>query len=183
MVWPEPNQQRAIILKPKQNTKPTTQNKQASKKMVATVQKPAPHFEGQAVVAGGQFKKVALTDFKGKWVVLFFYPLDFTFVCPTEILAFNDSLPEFQKLGAEVVGVSTDSEYSHLAWYVRVCVKYRYRCATMKLMVEDSNDRVNTPRKQGGLGSDLKLTLLADKNMKIATDYGVLIEGAGIALR
>lgn len=102
-------------------------------KMVATVQKPAPHFEGQAVVAGGQFKKVSLSDFKGKWVILFFYPLDFTFVCPTEILAFNDSLKEFQSLNAEVVAVSTDSEYSHLAWYCSVldlcCNSFIHLCA------------------------------------------------------
>jgi alkyl hydroperoxide reductase subunit AhpC len=84
--------------------------------------------------------------------------MDFTFVCPTEILAFNDALPKFEKLNTTVLGVSTDSHFTHLAW----------------------RDR---PRKQGGLGEDLKLPLVADKNFKIARDYGVLIEEEGIALR
>jgi alkyl hydroperoxide reductase subunit AhpC len=90
--------------------------------------------------------------------VLLWYPLDFTFVCPTEILAFNDSLSQFKDLNTEVLALSTDSEFSHLAW-------------------------INTPRKEGGLGKDLKLPLLADKTNKIARDYGVLIEEEGIALR
>lgn len=83
---------------------------------------------------------------------------DFTFVCPTEILAFNDALAQFKELNTEVLAVSTDSEYSHFAW-------------------------ANQPRKEGGLGPDLRLPLLADRNMKISQDYGVLIEGKGIALR
>ena len=83
---------------------------------------------------------------------------DFTFVCPTEILAFNDALPQFKELNAEVLAVSTDSEYSHFAW-------------------------ANQPRKEGGLGPDLQLPLLADRNMQISRDYGVLIEEKGIALR
>lgn len=91
-------------------------------------------------------------------VVLLFYPMDFTFVCPTEILAFNDALPKFEKLNTTVLGVSTDSHFTHLAWRER-------------------------PRKQGGLGEDLKLPLVADKNFKISSDYGVLIEDEGIALR
>jgi peroxiredoxin (alkyl hydroperoxide reductase subunit C) len=82
-------------------------------------------FTAEAVV-GKQFKTISLSDYKGKYVVLFFYPLDFTFVCPTEITAFNDLYEEFQKVGAEVLGVSVDSKFSHLAW-------------------------VNTPRKEGGL--------------------------------
>ncbi|KIM63248.1 hypothetical protein SCLCIDRAFT_1214351 [Scleroderma citrinum Foug A] len=125
--------------------------------MVAVVQKPAPAFKATAVVEG-LFKDVALSDFQGQWVVLFFYPMDFTFVCPTEILAFNDALPEFGKLGAAVLGVSTDSEYCHLAW-------------------------AQQPRKQGGIGPDLQLPLIADRNMQISREYGVLIEEAGIALR
>ena len=83
---------------------------------------------------------------------------DFTFVCPTEILAFNDALTQFKELNTEVLAVSTDSEYSHFAW-------------------------ANQPRKEGGLGPDLRLPLLADRNMNISKDYGVLIEEKGIALR
>ncbi len=118
----------------------------------------APDFELEAVV-GQDFKKIKLSDFqaKGKWTVLFFYPLDFTFVCPTEIVAFSDRNDEFQKLGAEVLGCSIDSKFSHLAW-------------------------INTERKSGGLGS-LAFPLLADINKTVARDYGVLLEGAGIALR
>ena len=83
---------------------------------------------------------------------------DFTFVCPTEILAFNDALAQFKELNTEVVAVSTDSEYSHFAW-------------------------ANQPRKAGGLGPDLRLPLLADRSMSISRDYGVLIEEKGISLR
>ncbi|XP_040572051.1 peroxiredoxin [Lepeophtheirus salmonis] len=122
----------------------------------ARVQCPAPSFAGQAVV-DKSFKEIKLEDFKGKYLVLYFYPLDFTFVCPTEIIAFSDRIQEFKDINCEVVGVSTDSHFSHLAW-------------------------INMPRKQGGLG-ELKYPLLADFNKKIASDYGVLIEQAGIALR
>ncbi|KDQ58194.1 hypothetical protein JAAARDRAFT_129468 [Jaapia argillacea MUCL 33604] len=125
--------------------------------MVAIVQRPAPAFKATAVV-DGLFRDVSLADFLGKWVVLFFYPLDFTFVCPTEILAFNDALSQFHELQTAVLGVSTDSHFSHLAWS-------------------------QSPRNHGGLGPDLKLPLLADTNHKIAKDYGVLIEEEGIALR
>lgn len=76
----------------------------------------APQFTAQAVVDGGQFKEIKLSDYKGKWVVLYFYPLDFTFVCPTEITQFRDYLKEFKDLGAEVIGVSVDSVYSHQRW-------------------------------------------------------------------
>jgi len=80
------------------------------------VSQKAPEFTMQAVMPNGEFKQINLTDYKGKWVVLFFYPLDFTFVCPTEITSFAKHYAEFQKLGAEVIGVSTDSAYSHQAW-------------------------------------------------------------------
>ncbi|KIJ11226.1 hypothetical protein PAXINDRAFT_60750, partial [Paxillus involutus ATCC 200175] len=83
--------------------------------MVARVQRPAPAFKAAAVVEG-MFKDISLADYLGEWVILFFYPMDFTFVCPTEILAFNDALPQFEELGASVLGVSTDSQYSHFAW-------------------------------------------------------------------
>lgn len=77
---------------------------------------PAPQFTAQAVVDGGDFKEVSLSDYKGKFVVLFFYPLDFTFVCPTEITQFRDNLAAFQAAGAEVLGASIDSVHSHKRW-------------------------------------------------------------------
>lgn len=77
---------------------------------------PAPQFVAQAVVDGGDFKEINLADYKGKWVVLFFYPLDFTFVCPTEITQFRDNLDNFKKAGAEVLGVSVDSVHAHRRW-------------------------------------------------------------------
>jgi alkyl hydroperoxide reductase subunit AhpC len=124
--------------------------------MPATVQKEAPDFAADAVV-NEEFKTVKLSDYEGKnYVVLFFYPLDFTFVCPTEIVAFSDRIEEFRKRGAEVIGVSVDSKFSHLAW-------------------------VQTPRAQGGLGG-LKYPLVSDLTKKVSQDYGVLLEG-GIALR
>lgn len=123
--------------------------------MSTLVQKLAPEFKGQAVV-GKEFKQISLSDYRGKWVVLFFYPLDFTFVCPTEIISFSDSFDKFKELSAEVIGVSVDSHYSHLAW-------------------------VNTPRKQGGLG-ELRYPLLSDLSKNVAREYGVLLD-SGIALR
>lgn len=123
--------------------------------MSAVVGKQAPQFKLDAVHQG-QFKNIALEDYKKKWVVLFFYPLDFTFVCPTEILAFSDRLDEFKKLGAEVLGVSIDSKFTHLAWTER-------------------------PRNQGGI-EGLRYPLLADMNKEVAQAYGVLADG-GVALR
>lgn len=78
--------------------------------------KPAPNVEAQALMPDGSFKQVKLSDYRGKWVVLFFYPLDFTFVCPTEIRSFNSEYDQFRKLGAEVLTASTDSVFSHKAW-------------------------------------------------------------------
>nr|XP_022313308.1 peroxiredoxin-like isoform X1 [Crassostrea virginica] len=118
--------------------------------------KPAPEFKGQAVV-DGEFQDISLANYKGKYLVLFFYPLDFTFVCPTEIIAFSDRVEEFRSINCEVVACSTDSVFSHLAW-------------------------VNTPRKQGGLGN-MKIPLLADKTMEISRAYGVLKEDEGIPFR
>ncbi|XP_017777793.1 PREDICTED: peroxiredoxin 1-like [Nicrophorus vespilloides] len=123
---------------------------------VPSIQKPAPVFKGTAVV-DGQFKEISLDQYKGKYVILFFYPLDFTFVCPTEIIAFSDRSDEFEKINTQVIGVSTDSHFSHHAW-------------------------INTPRKQGGLGK-MQIPLLADKSMKIARDYGVLDEESGVPFR
>jgi len=128
----------------------------SSRLSAAFVTKPAPDFKGQAVV-DKRFKEIKLSDYSGKYLILFFYPLDFTFVCPTEIIAFGDKADEFRKLGAECVAVSVDSHYSHLAW-------------------------VNTARKCGGLG-DMKIPILSDITKSVSRDYGVLLEDAGIALR
>lgn len=128
----------------------------SSKLLAARVQHPAPDFKAMAV-EGGAFKEIQLSDYHGKYLVLFFYPLDFTFVCPTEIIAFSDRIAEFHTLNAQVVGVSTDSHFSHLAW-------------------------INTPRKEGGLGQ-MTYPLVADFNKNISRDYGVLVESAGVALR
>uniref|UniRef100_A0A8D0MIB8 Thioredoxin-dependent peroxide reductase, mitochondrial n=1 Tax=Sus scrofa TaxID=9823 RepID=A0A8D0MIB8_PIG len=116
----------------------------------------APYFKGTAVV-NGEFKELSLDDYKGKYLVLFFYPLDFTFVCPTEIIAFSDKANEFHDVNCEVVAVSVDSHFSHLAW-------------------------INTPRKNGGLGH-MNIALLSDLTKQISRDYGVLLEGPGLALR
>jgi peroxiredoxin 2/4 len=77
---------------------------------------PAPLFTTRAVLDGGELKDISLADYKGKWVVLFFYPLDFTFVCPTEVLQFRERLKEFRETGAEVLGCSVDSEHAHRRW-------------------------------------------------------------------
>jgi peroxiredoxin (alkyl hydroperoxide reductase subunit C) len=124
--------------------------------MSAFVTKPAPDFTADAVV-GGEFKTIKLSDFRGRYVVLFFYPLDFTFVCPTELIAFSDQMHEFTKRGAHVIGVSVDSKFSHLAW-------------TQK------------PRKEGGLGN-IGYPIVSDLNKAIARSYGVLLEETGVALR
>jgi mitochondrial tryparedoxin peroxidase, trypanosomatid typical 2-Cys peroxiredoxin len=123
---------------------------------VATVREPAPVFAGKAVV-NGAIKDISLNDFGKKWVVLLFYPLDFTFVCPTELTSFSDRNKEFEAINTQVIACSVDSHFSHLAW-------------------------VNTPRKKGGLG-DMQIPLLSDLTKDIARDYGVLIEEDGIALR
>jgi peroxiredoxin 2/4 len=124
--------------------------------LTAFVSQKAPDFSAQAYV-NGEFKKISLADYKGKKVVLFFYPLDFTFVCPTEILAFSDRLAEFKKRDTEVIGVSVDSQFTHKAW-------------------------ADTERAEGGI-KGVNYPLLSDINKTIARDYGVLLEDAGIALR
>src|SRR4030065_314508 len=80
------------------------------------VQNDAPEFTAQAVMEDGQVKEVSLSDYRGKYVVLFFYPLDFTFVCPTEIIALSDRIAEFKERNAEVIGVPVDSQFTHVAW-------------------------------------------------------------------
>lgn len=124
--------------------------------MVATVRHPAPAFKKQAVV-NGLFEEVSLEQYKGKWVVLAFIPLAFTFVCPTEIIAYSEAISKFQERDTEVLFASTDSEFSLLAW-------------------------TNVPRKEGGLGQ-VNIPLLADTNHTLSRDYGVLVEEEGIALR
>src|SRR5437870_8878798 len=91
----------------------------------AVVGRPAPQFKAQAYVAG-EIRDVSLADSKGKWVCLFFYPLDFTFVCPTELKAFGDKEKEFKELGCELVSCSTDSFFSHKAWFERDLPNVKY---------------------------------------------------------
>lgn len=124
--------------------------------MSVLVQKEAPDFSAQAVMPDGQFKEIKLSDYRGKPVLLFFWPLDFTFVCPTEIIAFSDRATEFEALGVQILGVSVDSHFTHLAW-------------------------TNTSRDQGGIGKTA-YPLVADLNKKIAESYDVLLDG-GVALR
>lgn len=117
--------------------------------MSVLVGKPAPNFNAQAVVKGQITEHYSLDQFKGKkYVVLFFYPKDFTFVCPTEIIAFQDALGQFEERDVQVIGVSTDTEFSHWAW-------------------------VNTPRDKGGI-EGVEYPLVADTNKTIASDYDVL---------
>lgn len=124
--------------------------------MSVLVAQQAPEFTAQAVMPDGSFKAISLADYQGKYVVLFFYPLDFTFVCPTEIIAFSERAADFEALGAQILGVSIDSHFSHLAWR-------------------------NTPRNEGGIG-EIAYPLVADLDKKIAEAYDVLLD-AGIALR
>jgi peroxiredoxin (alkyl hydroperoxide reductase subunit C) len=124
--------------------------------MSSLVTKPAPEFTAKAVLPDDSFADLSLSSYQGKYVVLFFYPLDFTFVCPSEIIAFDKSLAKFKAKNTEVIGVSVDSHYTHLAWK-------------------------NTPRNAGGIGP-IQYPLVADLDKKISEKYGVLLE-AGIALR
>jgi alkyl hydroperoxide reductase subunit AhpC len=125
--------------------------------MAVLVQQQAPDFKCTAVMPDGSFKDdFALSDYRGHYVLLFFYPLDFTFVCPTEIIAFSDREQEFKALGVQIIGASVDSHFSHLAWR-------------------------NIPRSQGGIGN-IRYPLVADLNKQISRDYDVLVDG-GVALR
>jgi len=124
---------------------------------MSLVAKKAPDFKAQAVMADNSIEEIELSSYRGKYVVLFFYPLDFTFVCPSEIIAFDDALEEFQKRNTEVIAVSVDSQYSHWAWK-------------------------NTPRSQGGLGQ-VRFPIVSDLKKKISKKYGVLLKEAGVALR
>jgi len=126
------------------------------KSMGVLVTQEAPEFKAQAVMPDGSFKEVSLSDYRGQYVLLFFYPLDFTFVCPTEIIAFSDRNQEFADLGVQLLGCSIDSHFSHLAWR-------------------------NVPRNEGGIG-DIQYPLIADLNKDIGRAYDVLL-GGGITLR
>ena len=125
--------------------------------MAVLVGKPAPDFTATAVYGNNEIKPLSLSQFKGKPVVLFFYPLDFTFVCQSELIAFDHRLEEFKQRGVEVVGVSIDSQYTHLAWK-------------------------NTPVKSGGIGQ-VGYPLVADLKHEICRAYDVELEAAGVALR
>ena len=116
----------------------------------------APDFTAQAVMGNNTFEDVKLSHYRGKYVVLFFYPLDFTFVCPSEIIAFDKELEKFRAKNAEVIGVSVDSHFTHLAWK-------------------------NTPRDKGGIG-DISYPLVADLDKNISRAYGILSDEA-VALR
>jgi peroxiredoxin (alkyl hydroperoxide reductase subunit C) len=120
------------------------------------VTKEAPDFTAQAVMADNSIGELKLSDYRGKYVVLFFYPLDFTFVCPSEIIAFDKKLDAFKEKGCEVIGVSVDSQFTHLAWKT-------------------------TPREKGGLGN-VQFPLVADLSKGIAKSYGVLFNES-VALR
>ncbi|TAH36829.1 MAG: peroxiredoxin [Planctomycetota bacterium] len=126
--------------------------------MSVLVGKPAPDFTAKAVMPDGSINEnFKLSDLRGKkYVVLFFYPLDFTFVCPTELIAFDHRLAEFEKRGVQVIGCSVDSQFTHLAWR-------------------------NTPLDRGGIGP-IKYPLVSDLTKNIARDYDVLI-GEAVALR
>ena len=123
---------------------------------ITLVTKEAPDFTADAVLPDNSFGQITLSSFKGKNVVLFFYPLDFTFVCPSEILAFNKKLDEFKNRNTEVIGVSVDSKFTHLAWK-------------------------NTKLEVGGIGN-IQYTLVSDLNKNIAREYGILFNDA-VALR
>ena len=125
--------------------------------MSVLVGKPAPDFCTDAVI-GNDFKEnFRLSDLRGKYILLYFYPLDFTFVCPTEIHAFQAKLEKFKKLNTEIIAVSVDSKFSHYAW-------------------------LNTPKNKGGIAG-VNYPLVSDLSKTIARDYDVLIPEAGVALR
>lgn len=118
---------------------------------------PAPQFKAKAVINGNIVEDFSLEDFMGKYVFFFFYPLDFTFVCPTELHSFQDYLPEFEKRNAQIIGCSVDSCHSHFAW-------------------------TNTPKSQGGI-QGVSYPLVSDLTKQISRSYHVLNEAEGIAYR
>lgn len=124
--------------------------------MSTLVTKEAPDFTAQAVMGDNEFAELKLSSYRGKYVLLFFYPLDFTFVCPSEIIAFDKAVKEFKKKNVEVIGVSVDSHFTHLAWK-------------------------NTPRDKGGIGK-IQYPLVSDLDRSIAKNFGVLFNES-LALR
>ena len=125
---------------------------------IAKVGKPAPDFDLPSTKNIDTLaENVKLSDYKGKWLILLFYPLDFTFVCPTELIHFSDRLDELQGVGAEVLGISTDSVHSHRAW-------------------------LKTPVDQNGIAG-VKYPIASDVGGKLAAKYNILVEDANIALR
>jgi len=124
--------------------------------MTTLVTRDAPDFTAQAVMPDDSFNEITLSAHRGKYVLLFFYPLDFTFVCPSEILAFDRALETFKEKNCQVLGVSVDSQYTHLAWR-------------------------NTPVQSGGIGK-VKFPLVADLDKSISRSYGVLLP-EGVSLR
>ncbi len=124
--------------------------------LATLVTQAAPDFKAEAVLPDNTFGEITLSSYRGKYVILFFYPLDFTFVCPSEILAFNKRLGDFKAKNCEVIGVSVDSKYTHLAWK-------------------------NTPVDQGGIGN-IQYPLVQDLNKSIARSYGILFNDS-VALR
>jgi len=124
--------------------------------MTTLVTKEAPDFTAQAAMPDNSIAEVNLGSFRGKYVLLFFYPLDFTFVCPSEILAFDRAVEQFKEKNCEILGVSVDSQYTHVAWR-------------------------NTPVQSGGIGR-IKFPLVSDLDKSISRDYGVLLPD-GISLR
>jgi peroxiredoxin (alkyl hydroperoxide reductase subunit C) len=130
----------------------------AKELVMAKVGQPAPDFNMPSTKNMETLaENVKLSDYAGKWLILLFYPLDFTFVCPTELTAFSDRLEELQGIGAEVIGISTDSVHSHRAW-------------------------IKTPREQNGV-SGLQYPLASDVGGKLARNFNILVEEEGIALR
>lgn len=126
--------------------------------MSVLVGKQAPDFKAAAVMSDGSINsEFSLSDYKGKYVVLFFYPLDFTFVCPTELIAFSKRIDEFEKRGVQVIGCSIDSQFTHIAWR-------------------------NTPVNEGGIG-EVKYPLVADVKHDICRSYDVEFDAAGVAFR
>lgn len=125
--------------------------------MYTLIRKPAPDFTAEAVLKNGEFTELTLSSFRDKqYVALFFYPLDFTFVCPSEIIAFSNRVKDFEECDTQVIGVSIDSKFSHFAWR-------------------------NTPVEKGGIGN-IGFPLVSDITKEIAREFGVLIDDA-VALR
>lgn len=125
--------------------------------MAVLVGKQAPDFTATAVYGNNEIKDLKLSSYRGRYVVMFFYPLDFTFVCPSELIAFDNRLEEFRKRDVEVIGVSIDSQFTHLAWK-------------------------NTPVEKGGIGQ-VRYPLVADVKHEICRAYDVEFDAEGVAFR